>query len=189
MMLPSKSHWWEITLLSLLNYERSYSNMLSLLIVAIHLAPLEAVRYRPTIIQIQETLASRTAPPIPHPCKNTKSRGTLKKEETVLLWHLWHGPLVDLNDQGSSWQTAQVWWRMHWWCSGCWGCFLVLPDLHARASQSQKFQYHLVYTFNKSLVLISTITNPHVKGIIILVYKCFNDKNSTITVYTHLIYM
>lgn len=46
----------------------------------------------------------------------------------------------------------------------------------ARVGQSQKFPYHLVYTFNKSLVLISTITNPHIKGIIILVYKCFNDK-------------
>lgn len=43
--------------------------------------------------------------------------------------------------------------------------------------------------FNKSLVLISTITNPHIKGFIILVYKCFDDKNNTITVYTHLIYM
>lgn len=60
--------------------------------------------------------------------------------------------------------------------SHCWGCFLVLPDLHACVGQSQKFHNHLVYTFNKSLVLISTITYPHIKGIIILVYKCFNDK-------------
>lgn len=30
--------------------------------------------------------------------------------------------------------------------------------------------------FHKSLVLTSTITNPHIKGFIILVYKCFNDK-------------
>lgn len=59
-----------------------------------------------------------------------------------------------------------------------WLLRLVLgpPRPHARVGQSQKFPYHLVYTFNKSLVLISTITNPHIKGIIILVYTCFNDK-------------
>lgn len=106
----------------------------------------------------------------------TQSQRYTKKRETVLLWHLWHGPLIDRNDRGESWHIARVWWRVHWWSSGCRSWFFVLPDLHACVGQSRKFPYHLVYTFNKSLVLISTITNPHIKGIIILVYKCFNDK-------------
>lgn len=63
--------------------------------------------------------------------KNTRPQNKLKKK-TVLLWHLWHWTLVDMNDYGYSWHVTichGVGW--HWLSSDFWECLMVPTDLSA----------------------------------------------------------